>query len=136
MAVNRRKDRKYDTLEEVILAFNYKELVAFFYTIGICNIKGVNLFTFKNWKELMAELKDWIIKFEVEKSIYYKEFRSVLAKLIYEKSNKNCHESMIKLAIETFGTVDEDLSLKNAEKIFENLENKNKNNLISKLFGI
>ena len=136
MAVYRRKDRKYDTLEDVILAFNYKELVAYFYTIGICNIKGVNLFTFKNWKELMAELKDWIIKFEVEKSIYYKEFRSVLAKLIYEKSNSNCHEAMIKLAIETFGTVDEDLSLKNAEKIFENLENKNKNNLISKLFGI
>ena len=39
-------------------------------------------------------------------------------------------------SIETFGTVEEDLSLKNAEKIFENLENKNKNNLISKLFGI
>ena len=56
----------------------------------------------------MAELKGWIIKFEVEKSIYYKEFRSVLAKLIYEKSNKNCHKAMIKLAVETFGTVDEE----------------------------
>lgn len=108
MARVNRKDRFYGSVVEVLSKFRYKELANYFYVIGLCNHYGADIFERVNIKPYMKEIRTLIDKFEIERKINYKKFRTGVIEVIEKYTKKESHLKLIQLGVELFNIKDSD----------------------------
>lgn len=114
-----RKDKFYSSVVEVLSNFRYKELANYFYVIGLCNHYGANIFKKENIKPYMKEIRTLIDKFEIERKINYKKFRTGVIEAIDKYTIKESHLKLIQLGVELFNIKDSDEALEIGNRIFE-----------------
>lgn len=115
----KRKDKFYFTIEEVLSSYKYKELANYFYVIGLCNHYGADIFERENIKPYMKEIRELIDKFEIERNINYKKFRTGVIEAIDKYTKKESHLKLIELGVELFNIRDSDEALEIGNRIFE-----------------
>ena len=81
----------YTNLTEVISDFTYRELIYFLYNLGMDYYDGLNVMSRVEWQGIFAALKENYIRYEVEKTIRYREFRQIMAVLIGNTFYKHPH---------------------------------------------
>ena len=114
-----RKDKFYSSVVEVLSNFRYKELANYFYVIGLCNHYGADIFERENIKPYMKEIRTLIDKFEIERKINYKKFRTGVIEAIDKYTIKESHLKLIQLGVELFNIKDSDEALEIGNRIFE-----------------
>lgn len=114
-----RKDRFYGSVVEVLSKFRYKELANYFYVIGLCNHYGADIFERENIKPYMKEIRGLIDRFEIERKINYKTFRTGVIEAIDKYTRKEVHLKLIQLGVELFNVKDSDEALEIGNRIFE-----------------
>ena len=114
-----RKDRFYGSVVEVLSKFRYKELANYFYVIGLCNHYGADIFERVNIKPYMKEIRTLIDKFEIERKINYKKFRTGVIEVIEKYTKKESHLKLIQLGVELFNIKDSDEALEIGNRIFQ-----------------
>ena len=119
MARVNRKDRFYGSVVEVLSNFRYKELANYFYVIGLCNHYGADIFERENIKPYMKEIRGLIDRFEIERKINYKKFRTGVIEAIEKYTKKESHLKLIQLGVELFNVKDSDEALEIGNRIFQ-----------------
>ena len=104
MGKKARIDRDYPALEAAINALRHKELSNFVYAVSKFNIKTGLLFEKEDFEYYWKALRTLIDKFEIERKIKYKEFRSELAFIIQHRTRRQFWEELIVLARESFNS--------------------------------
>ena len=114
-----RKDKFYSSVVEVLSNFRYKELANYFYVIGLCNHYGADIFERENIKPYMKEMRGLIDRFEIERKINYKTFRTGVIEAIDKYIKKESHLKLIQLGVELFNIKDSDEALEIGNRIFQ-----------------
>ena len=114
-----RKDRFYGSVVEVLSNYRYKELANYFYVIGLCNHYGADIFERVNIKPYMKEIRTLIDRFEIERKINYKTFRTGVFEAIDKYIKKESHLKLIQLGVELFNIKDSDEALEIGNRIFQ-----------------
>ena len=114
-----RKDKFYGAVVEVLSNYRYKELANYFYVIGLCNHYGADIFERENIKPYMKEIRGLIDRFEIERKINYKTFRTGVIEAIEKYTKKESHLKLIQLGVELFNIKDSDEALEIGNRLFE-----------------
>ena len=114
-----RKDRFYGSVVEVLSNYRYKELANYFFVIGLCNDYGADIIERVNIKPYMKEIRTLIDRFEIERKINYKTFRTGVIEAIEKYTKKESHLKLIQLGVELFNIKDSDEALEIGNRIFQ-----------------